>query len=83
MVLDDEEFCLSAMKAMLQILQIDVEHHVDFCIDGREAINKVKENYENGIKYKIIFTDFKMPIMDGIEATKCIRAMLTDQFKVS
>ena len=39
MVVDDEEFCIAAMKAMLNILKIDNEYHVDFCIDGQEAVN--------------------------------------------
>jgi CheY-like chemotaxis protein len=34
MVVDDEEFCISAMKAMMGLLGIDIEHHVDFCING-------------------------------------------------
>ena len=28
------------------------------------------------MRYSIIFTDFSMPVMDGIEATKKIRAYL-------
>ena len=38
---------------------------------------------EKGIKYKVIFTDFSMPIMDGIEATKHIRAYLNNQLKLN
>ena len=30
----------------------------------------------HGIEYKLIFTDFNMPIMDGVEATKRLRAIL-------
>jgi CheY-like chemotaxis protein len=36
----------------------------------------VKKTYENGMSYSIIFTDFSMPVMDGIEATKKIRRYL-------
>ena len=41
MVVDDEEFCIAAMKAMFKVLGIDNVNHVDFCIDGQEAINKL------------------------------------------
>ena len=77
MVIDDEEFCISAMRALLGIMKIDTKYHVDFCINGEEAVNKVKESYSAGMTYKLILTDFKMPIMDGIDATKSIRKYLT------
>ena len=34
MVVDDEEFCLSAVKAMLALCGLDVNRMVDFCING-------------------------------------------------
>ena len=34
-----------------------------------------------GFSYKIIFTDFNMPIMDGIDSTKKIRKFLKKEFK--
>ena len=34
MVIDDEEFCISATRALLEVLGIDTKHHVDFCMDG-------------------------------------------------
>ena len=39
MVIDDEEFCLSAMKAMLNMCGIDTDYHVDFCISGKDALS--------------------------------------------
>jgi CheY-like chemotaxis protein len=39
MVVDDEEFCIEAMKAMLFRAGIDTEHQVDFCISGKEALD--------------------------------------------
>ena len=58
MVVDDEEFCIAAMKAMFGILSIDINHHVDFCIDGTEAVNTLIKSYNKGYRYQIIFTDF-------------------------
>ena len=66
---DDEEFCLSSMKAMLFKAGIDVEHQVDFCITGREAVDQLKDAYLHSMSYAAVFTDFNMPIMDGIDAT--------------
>lgn len=40
------------------------------------ALNKIKEN-----KYDIIFMDYMMPIMDGVETTDKIRKMEGDYFK--
>ena len=34
MVVDDEEFCIAAIRAMLERVGIDVKYHVDFCING-------------------------------------------------
>ena len=66
MVTDDEEFCISAMSAMLKRNGININEHVDFCMNGKEAVEKLKESFEVGMKYKIIFLDFSMPVMDGI-----------------
>ena len=33
--------------------------------------------------YKVIFTDFKMPKMDGIDATKKIREVLSEYLNVN
>ena len=79
MVVDDEEFCIAAMQAMLEKAGIDINHQVDFCSDGQEAIDTLLKSYEKGICYKIIFTDFSMPVMDGIDATKKIRSILKDK----
>ena len=76
LVIDDEEFCISSMRAILYSLGINTDFQVDFCIHGKEALNQVKKTYENGMRYSIIFTDFSMPVMDGIEATGKIRAYL-------
>ena len=78
MVVDDEEFCIAAMKGMLNSSGIEISHHVDFCINGKEAIEKLIESYKMGCSYRLIFTDFQMPIMNGIDSTKRMRSFLTD-----
>ena len=69
LVIDDEEFCLTMMRSLLFRNGIDVENQVDFCINGLEGLNQVKEAQKIGVRYKVIFTDFNMPLLDGIEAT--------------
>ena len=79
MVVDDEEFCQCSMVAILYTLKINTERLVDGCINGQEALDKVKEAYNHGITYSIIFMDFNMPILNGIEATKQIKQFYAEK----
>jgi len=47
--------------------------HIEIANNGQEAVEK----FEKG-KYELIFMDLQMPIMDGYEATKIIRAQDTE-----
>ena len=44
---------------------------IDYVVNGREAVDKVKYNH-----YDLIFMDINMPVMNGIDATKLIREEL-------
>lgn len=79
MIVDDEEFVIATMKQMLFSAGIETDFHVDFCITGKEALEQMIAVSELGVSYKVIFTDFSMPVMDGIEATKKIRAYLRNK----
>ena len=74
--MDDEEFCLSSMKVILFKLGIDTEKQVDFCMNGIEALEMAEQSKKLSMKYKLIFIDFNMPVMDGIEATRGLREIL-------
>jgi CheY-like chemotaxis protein len=69
MCCDDEEFCIASISVILNKLGIDVQNCVDFGINGQEAVEMAKLSLRYGFRYKLILTDFNMPIMDGIEST--------------
>ena len=82
MVVDDEEFCLTTLKSVLFNFGIDTENRVDFCITGLEALDQLKKAYKEKVCYKLILTDFNMPVMNGIEATKHMRTYLKDELGI-
>ena len=60
--LKDNRFILSKYLERCNVLYDEVSN-------GQEALNSVTANGT----YRIIFMDIKMPIMDGIDATKALR----------
>jgi CheY-like chemotaxis protein len=81
MVVDDEEFCLESLRVLLEKAGIDLSR-VDFCITGQEAFNKVKSEYKKGGTYRLILTDFMMPVMNGIMSTAKIRKFLKEEMQI-
>ena len=76
MIVDDEEFCITFMKELAKKAGLDTQYQVDFCINGREAFERVVCYTKLGYGYKIIFTDFSMPVMDGIQSSEKIKKFL-------
>ena len=77
MGVDDEEFSLSSFSELLKKANIQIEYQVDFCMNGKEAVDQLIAAYKSNMSYKVIFTDFNMPIMDGLEAISKIRKFLS------
>jgi PAS domain S-box-containing protein len=66
LVVDDMETNLYVARGFLMPYGLTV----DTALSGKEAIEKIGQ----GNEYDIVFMDHMMPVMDGIEAAKAIRA---------
>ena len=69
LVVDDSKAILIVMQAILNELEIS---HVTTCLSAEEALEKVKKAPHF---FDAIFTDLKMPDMDGMELIRHLGAM--------
>lgn len=77
LIIDDEEFSLSALEVVLKCANINVEERVDLVMSGKEALELIQITETNGVRYSLILTDISMPQMNGIELTKEIKKIYT------
>lgn len=62
----------NALNAEIAIELIEsIGLHVDWADNGKSGVKKYTDSALN--EYIAIFMDMQMPVMDGVEATKCIR----------
>jgi DNA-binding NtrC family response regulator len=66
---DDEDVILDSFR---KILVLD-GYSVDTVNSGAEALNLIKSHH-----YDFVFTDLKMPEMDGVEVTKSVKYLRPD-----
>ncbi|MCQ2521853.1 MAG: response regulator [Lachnospiraceae bacterium] len=66
LLVDDNEMNLTVADALLKPTKMKIDH----AENGKRAVEMIKENH-----YDFVFMDHMMPIMDGVEATRTIRAM--------
>lgn len=70
LVIDDNSQARHVLSGMLE----NMSFNVDEAPSGEEAIEMVQQGTESGASYDIIFVDWQMPGIDGIETGDRIRA---------
>jgi CheY-like chemotaxis protein len=69
LAVDDESIVLDSFRKIL----VAAGYSVDTVETGQEALGLVRKN-----DYDFVFTDFKMPEMDGVEVTKAVKHLRPD-----
>lgn len=57
---------------------------VDIALNGKEAVESINAAIRLGLSHKLVLTDFSMPVMDGLEATRQIKQIYrTNRTKIN
>lgn len=72
LLVDDNELNLVVAKELLKPLRMQI----DTAENGQQAVKMVR-----GSQYDLVLMDHMMPVMDGIEAAKAIRALPEDKYQ--
>lgn len=70
MLVDDDIFVHFAVK---NLVEQKFKKKLDQAMEGREALEKIKERLANHRPYKVIILDLNMPGLNGLELAKEIR----------
>lgn len=74
---NNEELCQSAV-AVLKEIGIDAQ----WALDGRTAVDMVREHHEKANDYEVVLLDWKMPDMDGVCTAREIRKYLGEDVPI-
>jgi CheY-like chemotaxis protein len=64
-------------QLLIKIILIDFDFEVEMASNGREAIEKLKKE-----TFDLVLMDLQMPIMNGFEATECIRQEMKSKIPI-
>ncbi|HEC82300.1 MAG TPA: response regulator [Thermoplasmatales archaeon] len=76
LIVEDERDMQDLMKRYIRKAGLDIEVYSAY--NGRDGANKYKELMEKGKKPDLVIMDLKLPVMDGVEATKKIKKIDRD-----
>ena len=74
LVVDDNETAAQVLKGLL----ITMGFHVQVASSGQQALLDIETFTHSGSHYKIIFLDWNMPTMDGLDTAKLIQTLPLD-----
>ncbi|MBS7009940.1 hybrid sensor histidine kinase/response regulator [Anaerostipes sp.] len=69
LIVDDEQQVCEQTAVLLEKIKIEAEWR----LSGTEGVERVKETHREGRDIDLCLIDWKMPDMDGVEVTRCIR----------
>ena len=72
LIVDDTEMNLKVAIGLLEPLHLQI----DTAANGKRAVKMIQEK-----EYDLVFMDHMMPVMDGVEATKVVRALEGDYYQ--
>ena len=75
LVVEDNEFNIEVVRCMLE----NAGHTVGMAMNGQEGIDAWQLARDKREPYDVILMDCNMPLMDGYEATRNIRAKLAEE----
>jgi len=74
LVVDDNPFNLMVATNLLE----ERSYNVKTAMNGKEAVESTREHEKCGLNFDLILMDCQMPIMDGYEASRTLRKMMTE-----